>query len=227
MQRGHTDRAYEAQLEAVRRNLIVMGGRVEEMIANAVKALVERDVDLAHRVIAEDPKVNRAEVETDELCLQILARRQPLASDLRFITLALKMVTDLERIADIAVSISRRAIEMAKEPPLKPWRDVPRMAELVQAMVRDAIDAFVRSDAEQADAIIARDDEVDEVYTRVVREMLGIMTADADTVERGLHVLSVAKFLERVADHATNLAEQVVYLTRGKDIRHQTKLADD
>ena len=223
LQRGHTDRAYEAQLEAVRRNLIVMAGRVEEMIAHAVKALVERDVELAKRTIAQDPKVNHCEVETDELCMQILARRQPLASDLRFITLALKMVTDLERIGDLAVNISHRAIDMASEQPLKPWRDVPRMAGIVQSMVRDAIDAFVRNDDVQAQAVIDRDVQVDEIYTHVVREMLGIMTGDAATVDRGIHVLSVAKFLERMADHATNLAEQVVFLVQGKDVRHRGK----
>jgi len=212
---------YEAQLEAVRRNLIVMAGRVEEMIANAVKALVERDVELARLTIAQDPKVNHCEVETDELCMQILARRQPLASDLRFITLALKMVTDLERIGDLAVNISHRAIDMASEPPLKPWRDVPRMADIVQSMVRDAIDAFVRNDAVQAQAVIERDVQVDEIYTHVIREILGIMTDDASSVERGIHVLSVAKFLERMADHATNLAEQVVFLVQGKDVRHR------
>jgi phosphate transport system protein len=221
MQRGHTDRVYEAQLEAVRRNLIVMAGRVEEMIAHAVKALVERDVDLARRTIGQDPKVNHCEVETDELCMQILARRQPLASDLRFITLALKMVTDLERIGDLAVNISHRAIDMSSEPPLKPWRDVPRMADIVQSMVRDAIDAFVRSDAAQAQAVIERDAQVDAIYTHVIREILGIMTEDGSSVERGIHVLSVAKFLERMADHATNLAEQVVFLVQGKDVRHR------
>ena len=223
MQRGHTDRVYEAQLEAVRRNLIMMAGRVEEMIAHAVKALVERDVDLAKRTIAQDPKVNHCEVETDELCMQILARRQPLASDLRFITLELKMVTDLERIGDLAVNISHRAIDLASEQPLKPWRDVPRMASVVQTMVRDAIDAFVRNDDVQAQAVIERDAQVDEIYTHVVRELLGIMTVDAATVDRGIHVLSVAKFLERMADHATNLAEQVVFLVQGKDVRHRGK----
>jgi phosphate transport system protein len=198
-----------------------MGGRVEEMIAHSVKALVERDVDLARRTVLQDPKVNHAEVETDELCLLILARRQPLASDLRFITLALKMVTDLERIGDLAVNVSLRAIDMAKEPPLKPWRDIPRMADLVQEMVREAIDAFVRNDVEQAQAVIDSDARVDEIYTLVLREILGIMTEDASTVDRGIHVLSVAKVLERMADHATNLAEQVVFLIDGRDVRHR------
>lgn len=224
--RRHTDRVYEAQLESVRRNLIVMAGRVEEMIAHSVQALVERDAELARRTIEQDAKVNFGEVETDELCLQILARRQPLASDLRFITLALKMVTDLERIGDLAVSISHRAIDMAGSPPLKPWRDIPRMADIVQGMVREAIDSFVRGDDAQARAVIERDESVDEIYTLVVTEMLGVMTADGANVERGLHVLSVAKFLERMADHATNIAEQVVFLIEGKDIRHRGKAID-
>jgi phosphate transport system protein len=225
-QRRHTDREYEAQLESVRRNLITMAGRVEEMIASSVRALVERDVTLAQETIGQDAKVNQTEVETDGLCLQILARRQPLASDLRFVTLALKMVTDLERIGDLAVNIAERAIDMAGQPPLKPWRDIPQMADAVQAMVREAIDAFVQGDARMAQAVIDRDPEVDETYTRVVHELLGIMTHDVSTVERGIHVLSVAKFLERMADHATNLAEQVVFLVHGTDIRHQSSVEE-
>src|SRR3954452_6348093 len=146
----HTDREYENELKKLRERLLKMAGRVEEMIADSVRALVDRDVALAKRTIDADHLVNRAEVETDELCLVILARRQPVASDLRFITLALKMVTDLERIGDLAVNICERAIDLGQEPPLKSCVDVPRMATLAQWMVRDAIDAFVAGDAERA-----------------------------------------------------------------------------
>ncbi|MGD8862769.1 MAG: phosphate signaling complex protein PhoU [Myxococcales bacterium] len=217
---GHIDREFDAELDELRRRLIVMGGRVEEMIARSVQALVERDVDEARRIIAEDEKVDADELECDDLCLMVLVRRQPMGSDLRFITLALKMVTDLERIGDLAVNIAERAIDLASEPPLKPWRDVPRMAEVVQSMVHDAIDAFVRRDPALAEALIERDDEVDSVYSSVVHELVELMAKDPDTIERAIHVLSVAKWLERMADHATNLAEHVIFLERGTDVRH-------
>ncbi|HEY3235370.1 MAG TPA: phosphate signaling complex protein PhoU [Polyangiaceae bacterium] len=225
MNRTHTDREYDNQLSELRQRLLLMASRVEEMISNSVKALVERDVELAKRTIEADHKVNRAEVETDELCLVILAKRQPMASDLRFITLALKMVTDLERIGDLAVNICERAIDLAGTAELKPWQDVPQMATIVQSMVGDAIDAFVASDAEKARKVIERDQEVDQLYIRVFREVLTIMRNDASAVERGIHVQSVAKWLERMADHATNLAEQVIFMVKGKDVRHMGSLA--
>jgi phosphate transport system protein len=220
MGKVHTDREYENDLKKLRESLLKMAGRVEEMIANSVKALVERDIELARRTIAADHLVNRAEVETDELCLVILAKRQPVASDLRFITLSLKMVTDLERIGDLAVNICERAIDLGQDAPLKPWVDVPRMAAIVQAMVRDSIDAFVAGDADRAQSVIERDRELDELYIRVFRELLSAMLANTSVVERGIHAQSVAKWLERMGDHATNLAEQVVFMVKGKDIRH-------
>ena len=220
MGKVHTDREYENDLKKLRESLLKMAGRVEEMIANSVKALVERDIELARRTIAADHLVNRAEVETDELCLVILAKRQPVASDLRFITLSLKMVTDLERIGDLAVNICERAIDLGQDAPLKPWVDVPRMAAIVQAMVRDSIDAFVAGDADRAQSVIERDRELDELYIRVFRELLSAMLSNTSVVERGIHAQSVAKWLERMGDHATNLAEQVVFMVKGKDIRH-------
>lgn len=220
----HTDREYEAQLRKLRGDLVRMAEQVENMIADSVKALVERDVRLAEATIERDHDVNRAEVEIDECCLQILARRQPMASDLRFITLALKMVTDLERIGDLAVNICERATDLADELPLTPWDKVPRMAGIVRSMVRDALDAFVTGNAEKAQQVIDRDDEVDNLYRDFIRETLLIMSGDADIVKRGLHIQSVAKVLERMADHGTNLAEQVVFMVKGKDIRHIGKL---
>ena len=219
----HTDREYESELKRLRERLLKMAGRVEQMIADSVQALVERDVELARQTIDADHLVNRAEVEADELCLVILAKRQPVASDLRFITLALKMVTDLERIGDLAVNICERVIDLGQDPPLKPWVDVPNMAGIVQGMVRDAIDAFVAGDADRAQSVIERDHALDELYTRVFRELLSAMLNDASKVERGIHAQSVAKWLERMGDHATNLAEQVVFMVKGKDIRHMQK----
>ena len=226
MKKSHTDREYESQLTELREGLLLMAGRVEQMIRDASKALIERDPELARRTIESDHKVNRSEVEIDELCLLILARRQPMASDLRFITLALKMVTDLERIGDLAVNICERAIDLSPQPQLEPREDIPRMSEVVQWMVRESIDAFVAGDAERARKVIDRDTEVDQLYTRVFRELLAMMLADSTTVERGIHMQSVAKWLERMADHATNLAEEVIFMLKGKDIRHIGKLDD-
>ncbi len=218
--RGHTDREYDNQLRQLRDKLLLMAGHVESMIASSVKALVDRDVTLARRTIDNDHKVNKAEVETDELCLLILAKRQPMASDLRFITLALKMVTDLERIGDLAVNICERAIDLSSEPPVRSYDDIQRTADIVQTMVRDAIDAFVRADVAKAEAVIARDDEVDELYHQIFRDILQQMLGDSAAIQRGIHVQSVAKWLERIADHSTNLAELVVFMVKGKDIRH-------
>ncbi len=220
MTRAHTDREYDLQLRQVRDKLLLMAGHVELMISQSVKALVERDINLARRTIDNDHKVNKTEIETDELCLLILAKRHPMASDLRFITLALKMVTDLERIGDLAVNICERAIQLAAEPALRNYDDIQRTADLVQSMVRDAIDAFVQGDAEKARAVIDRDDEVDELYHQIFRDILQLMLKDSTTIERGIHMQSVAKWLERIADHSTNLAEHVVFMVKGQDIRH-------
>ena len=224
MDKLHTDRDYEQQLADLREGLLLMAGRVEEMIDNAIKALVERDVPLAKATMEADHLVNRAEVHTDELCLLILAKRQPMASDLRFVTLSLKMVTDLERIGDLAVNLCERAIDLASEPWPGQWEKVPRMAEIARTMVGDAIDAFITADVDKASAVIARDDEVDRLYRSAFDDVLGRMMADATLVPRGVHVLSIAKWIERTADHATNLAEQVVFMVKGKDIRHMGSL---
>lgn len=220
MTRAHTDREYDNQLRQVRDKLLLMAGHVEAMIESSVKALVERDVILARRTIENDHKVNQFEVETDELCLVILAKRQPMASDLRFITLALKMVTDLERIGDLAVNICERAIDLASEPAVRSYDDVVRTADIVQSMVRDAIDAFIHADDEKAQRVIDRDNEVDELYHETFRDILDRMLLDASVIRSGIHVQSVAKWLERMADHATNIAEQVIFMVKGKDIRH-------
>lgn len=221
----HTDREYENKLTEVRERLLLMAGRVEEMIRKSIEALLNGDAELARETIEQDEEVNRLEMETDNLCLQILARWQPMASDLRFVTLALKMVTDLERIGDLAVNICERAVDLSRTrqtTALPPgWReDVSRMAEIVQVMVRDAIDAFVKRDEAKARAVHARDDAVDELYDRVFESVLAQMMADSAHVHHGIHIQSVAKWLERVGDHATNLAEEVVFMIKGRDIRH-------
>jgi phosphate transport system protein len=221
----HTDREYEAELEALRDRILKMAGRVEDMIARAVKAFTIRDESLARAVISDDEVVNRDEVEIDEMCLAVLARRQPLASDLRFIALALKMVTDLERIGDLAVNISERAEAMAREQPLSSWTGAEEMMRIVQAMLQEALDALVARDAAKARAVIERDEDVDELYQRALRDLFKLMATQPALLQSGLHAQAVAKHLERIGDHATNIAEEVVYLVEGADIRHAGKRA--
>lgn len=218
--REHTDRVYEHELRDLRGRLLLMAGQVEQMIADAVRSLVERDVELAKATIEDDYKVNSAEMEIDELCIHILARRQPVASDLRFVTFALKMVTDLERTGDLAVTICKRAINLSALPQPKPYVDIPQMAGIAQEMVRGAIDAFVSGDVEQAEQVIARDEEVDDLYDRVYDDLLPLMQENPSLIEACTRVQSVNKALERIGDHATNLAEQVIFLVKGSDIRH-------
>lgn len=224
--RRHIDREYEAELESLRKELLRMAGRVEEMIEESVHAFESRDAELAQRTLESDHRINQAERDLDERCLIVLAKRQPMGSDLRFITLCLKMVTDLERIADLAVNLCERTLQLAALPPVAPALDgnIARMASIVRSMVKDAIDAFVRADVVLAEDVLRRDDEVDELYHRSFRKVLARMVQDAALVERGIHVQSAAKFLERMGDHATNLAEQVVFMVKGTDIRHAGKL---
>jgi phosphate transport system protein len=223
----HTDRDYESDLCVLRERLLLMAGRVEQMIADAVRSLTDQDATLARRTIQCDHKVNRAEVAIDEHCLVILARRQPLATDLRFVTTALKMVTDLERIGDLAVNICERAIDLSRVPPSAVYADIEKIAVVSRSMIRDSIDALVAGNAELAEQVVQRDDEVDELYHQLFREMLRQMVRDPARIESGIHIQSVAKYLERIGDHGTNLAEHVIYLTRARDVRHAGKLDED
>jgi phosphate transport system protein len=219
----HTDKHYEQELQKLREAILLMGARVERMIADAVRTLERRDAAFAGKLIEQDHEINRAELETDGLCLRLLALRQPAASDLRFITIALKIVTDLERMGDLGVNVCERAIDLAALPPLHTEADIPRMAEHARAMLKDALDAFVSRDAEKAEAVLRRDAAVDELYHQSFRLLLHGMMADPTTIQRAIPYLSVAKYLERFADHATNLAEMVVFMVRGEDIRHAGK----
>src|SRR6195952_6152450 len=187
-----------------------MAGVVEQMIVDAVRAALHQDRELAEATLEHDATVNRLEVESDELCLLILAKWHPLASDLRFVTLALKMVTDLERIGDLAVNICERALDLAACPPVRSYDNIVHIADLVQSMVRDAIDAFVHADDEKAQRVIDRDAEVDDRYHETFRALLETMLQDPSSIERGIHLQSVAKWLERMADHAPHIAGQVI-----------------
>jgi phosphate transport system protein len=224
MARTHTSREYEAELAKLRERLLLMGAKVEEIITGSMRALLERDSDLAKKMIQADRRINQLELSIDQTCLQILARRQPVASDLRFITIAMKLVTDLERIGDLAVNLCERVLELNEEPPLKPYVDLPRMAEEAQQMVHDALDAFVEGNAEKADAVIRQDATVDAYYMQIFRELLTYMMEDTRNIFRATRLQSIAKYLERIGDHATNLAEMVIFNVRGQDVRHMGKL---
>src|SRR3954463_2759344 len=225
--REHTNREYEQELRRLREQLLLMGAKVEECIRGSIRALVERDTALAEQMIAFDRKINSLEIEIDELCMQVLARRQPVAWDLRFITMSLKLVTDMERIGDLGVNICERVVELNQEPPLKPYVDLPVMAEETQRMLHDALDAFVAGDAEHAHRVIERDTTIDAYYSQIFRELLTYMMEDVRNIYRATRLQSIAKYLERIGDHATNLAEMVVFMVKGKDIRHAGRLGDD
>ena len=220
MEREHFSKIYDTELNEIREKLLEMGGKVETMIDNAMKSLVERDSKLAEQTIAYDHEINHLEVEIDELCLQVLATRQPAARDLRFLTLALKIVTDLERIGDQCAAIAKRAKELNQEPPLKPYIDLPRMAQAASVMVREALDAFVRGDDSLAIKVCEDDQFVDDLNEQIQRELLTFMIEDPATITRAIKVNYISKCLERIADHATNVAEMVIFMVKGKDIRH-------
>ncbi len=222
--REHTNREYEGELRRLRELLLLMGAKVEDMINGSLRSLTERDSSLAERMIAADRKIDQMEMEIDEHCMQVLARRQPVASDLRFLTTALKLVTDLERIGDLGVNISERVLELNGEPPLKPYVDMPNMAREVQEMLHEALDAFVAADVEKAEGVIARDKNIDAYYSQIFRELLTYMMEDPRNIFRASRLQSIAKYLERIGDHATNLGELVVFMVKGKDIRHAGKL---
>ncbi|HVC44721.1 MAG TPA: phosphate signaling complex protein PhoU [Candidatus Binataceae bacterium] len=219
----HTNRQYEEELRGLRAGLLKMGGLVERQIDEAIDALVNRNTGQARATVERDVEVNRMDTEMDERCIRLLALHQPAASDLRFITTGLKITTDLERIGDNAVNICERAIELNEEPQLKPYIDIPRMAEIAQTMVKDSLDAFMRDDTELAEDVIVRDDEVDQLNYQIYRELLSYMAEDPQTIPRATRILFVSKYLERIADHATNIAEMVVYMVKGRTIRHMEK----
>ncbi len=216
----HTDRVYENELAELRQKLLAMGGRVERAIGLAVEALVKRDRALAEKVQADDREVNRAEIDIDEQCRRMLALRQPAASDLRFITTALKIVVDLERMGDLCVNIAQRVIDLADSPHMRPYVDMPRLGEMAQAQLKAALDAFVSQSAERAEDVLKQEDLVDALYQRVFNETLQFMMEDVKHIRGGTQLMLVSKYLERFADHAGNVAEMVIFMVRGTDVRH-------
>ena len=213
-------RHFHEELEELKQTLLAMGGLVEDQIRRVMKALLERDDVMAQEVIERDRQVNTYDVEVDEQCVSLLALYQPAAGDLRFITTAMKIVTDLERIGDQAVNIAQRVLELNREPQLKPYIDLPRMAEQAQRMVKESLDAFVARDTALARQVCGEDSEVDLLKEQIFRELLTFMMEDPRTIPRAIRLILISRFMERVADHATNIAEMVVYLVEGKMVRH-------
>jgi phosphate transport system protein len=216
----HTDKEFEKDLRELREALLTMASRVEAQIASSARALTDRDTMLAQSIIDGDAEIDRLELDIDDLCRKILALRQPAASDLRFITTALKIVTDLERCGDLAVNIAERVIDLNQVPPLASYRDLPRLAEFAQTQVRMALDAFVSGDVAKADAVLKGDESIDNLFLNIFNELLAYMMEDARNIRRATALMFIAKHLERVGDHAMNIAEMVFYLVRGTDIRH-------
>lgn len=218
---------HDQELSELKDKLLTMASLTEEAITQAVKALVDRDDDVARKVKASDDAIDRLELEIDEMAIVLLSKA-PLARDLRFIVVAMKISQNLERVGDEATSIAKRAIKLNREPQLKPYVDVPRMAELALSMIKDGLDAFITRDAAKARAVLPRDEEVNAMHKQLQRELVSYMLEAPPNISRCLHLMQVAKRIERIADHATNIAEEVVYLHEGRDIRHlKAQGADD
>jgi len=224
MRSEHTDKKYEEDLRKLREDILYMGGLVEDQIQKAVKSLVDRESDLANVIIERDHEVNRLDVDIDDLCIRLLALHQPAGRDLRFITTGLKITTDLERIGDMAVNICERALELNQEPQLKPYIDIPRMTQIAQGMIRESLDAFVREDTGLALKVCKDDEQVDQLNSQIFREVISFMIGDPLTINRAMKLSSISKYLERIADHATNIAEMVIFMVKGKSIRHMKEL---
>jgi phosphate transport system protein len=216
----HTDKAYEAELKALRDRLLAMGGLVEQAMASSVRAIIERDSALAEQIKTRDREINRMEVEIDGMCRRVLALRQPAASDLRFITTALKIVVDLERMGDLAVNVAERARDLNQAPPLGPMHELSKIADLAEAQLEKALDAFVTGDVTKAEEVMRGDDLIDALYLKIFNDMVALMMEDSRNIRRATAMMFASKHLERFGDHATNLAEMVVYMVRGTDIRH-------
>ncbi len=223
----HIDRHYDDELRELRRRVLEMGGFVEKQIADAIRVLIDRDAKEAEQVIERDHVVNRMDVEIDEMCLRLLALYQPAARDLRFITTAMKINANLERAGDMAQNICERAMELSREPQLKPYVDLPRMARMGQEMLQDSLNAFVQEDVETALAVCRADAAVDALLQQIFRELVSYMVEDPHTITRAMRIVFVSKYLERVADHATNIAELVVFMVKGRSIRHLGELPSD
>jgi phosphate transport system protein len=215
----HT-RHFEDALETLKERLLAMGGLAEERVRSAVIGLSDRDLELVEQVLNGDEPINNLHIEVDDRCFKLLALHQPMAADLRAIVAAVKINTDLERVGDLAVNIAEAAKRYLQHPPVKPLIDIPRMGTIAQAMLRDALDAFVRRDVALAEKVLSEDDVLDALKTQIFRELLTFMLSDPTTIEGSLDLILVSRHLERIGDHATNIAEDVIFLVSAKDVRH-------
>jgi phosphate transport system protein len=223
---GHIYKLFDDELRELKEKILLEGSLVERAVRNAIEALQNRDSELARRVIANDDLINTKEVEIEEFCLKLLALRQPAAKDLRFITTAVKINYDLERMGDMAVNVCERVLDLNLEPQLKPYIDLPRMAELAQMMVKQSLEAFVKEDIQLAWKVTSDDEQVDRLTEQIFSELLTYMSEDRKTVARAARLLFIAKYLERMADHAVSIAELVIFLVEGRIIRHH-KLSEN
>jgi phosphate transport system protein len=219
----HTSRQYEAELQEVKESLIYLGSLIEKAIADSIQALTERDTELARKIIAADAQIDKLDYEVEEKCIRLLALRQPAARDLRFITTAIKINGHLERIGDMAVKICEKALILNEEPQLKPYIDLPRMAEISRQMIRESLEALIGEDVALADKVRAEDETVDNLNEQIFRELLTFMMEDPRTIHRSLLIMQISKTVERISDHAKGIADMVIYMVTGKSVRHDAK----
>jgi len=215
---------YEKELQEIKNNLIYLGAVTEKAIQNAMQSLSERNSNMARKVIKDDDEIDKMDSDIEERCIRILALRQPTAIDLRFITTAIKITGHLERIGDMAVNIAEKAIQLNEEPILKPYIDLPRMADLVGEMIKDSLDSFIRNDLNMADKVRRTEQVTDDLNEQIFRELLTFMMGDSKTIHRALMIMQVSKNLERIADHTKGIADMVTYMVTGENVRHQTSL---
>ncbi len=216
-------RHFQDELDDLKERLLKMGGLAEDRLRSAVRSVVDRDTALMERVLSGDAAINHLHIEIDDRCFKLLALHQPMAVDLRSIVAAVKINTDLERVGDLAVNIAEAVSRYLQHPPVKELIDIPKMADIAQLMLRDALDAYVRQDLTMAQDVLNRDDELDNLKTQVFRELLTYMLDDAGTIEPGLDLILISRHLERIGDHATNVAEDVIFMVSARDVRHSEK----
>jgi phosphate transport system protein len=219
-EKRHTSTHYGRELQSIKEGLVYQGTLIEKAIEGATNALLNRDTELARRVICEDNEIDRLDIEIEEKCIRVLALRQPAARDLRFITTAIKINGHLERIGDMAVNIAEKAIILNEEPQMKPYIDIPRMAEIARVMIRESLDALVHENVDLANKVRMEDQAIDDLNDQIFRELLTYMMEDVRTIHRALIISQVSKSLERIADHAVGIADMVVYMVTGKSVRH-------
>lgn len=226
-EKRHTSSHYEKELQEIKNGLIYLGVLTEKAILSAMKSLSERNSDIAHKVIRDDEEIDKLDTELEERCIKVLALRQPTAIDLRFITTAIKITGHLERIGDMAVNIAERAIQLNAEPQLKPYMDLPRMADIVAEMIKDSLDSFIRNDLSMAEKVRQAEQVTDDLNEQIFRELLTFMMEDFHSIHRSLMIMQVSKNLERIADHAKGIADMVTYMVTGECVRHQTCPLDE